>query len=99
MLRMRQNIRNAAQKSDMENATAAYTASRMRSFYREHCLFFVMLMPRDKRDTAHAHGDCVGACKDDEDKDEDVEDESGAAHVHGDCVGVPVKMTRTRTRT
>jgi hypothetical protein len=31
--------------------------------------------------------------------DEDVEDEGGAAHAHGDCVEVPVKMTRTSTRT
>jgi hypothetical protein len=28
-------------------------------------------------------GPCGGACEDDEDKDEDVEDEGGA---HGDCV-------------
>jgi hypothetical protein len=29
-----------------------------------------------------------GACEDDEDKDEDVEDEGGAAHAHVDCVWV-----------
>ncbi len=29
---------------------------------------------------------CGGACEDDEDKDEDMEDEGGAAHAHGDCV-------------
>ncbi len=27
-----------------------------------------------------------GACEDDEDKDEDVEDKGGAANAHGDCV-------------
>ncbi len=27
-----------------------------------------------------------GACEDDEDKHEDVEDKGGAAHAHGDCV-------------
>jgi hypothetical protein len=55
---------------------------------------------KDEGGAAHAHGDCVGgACEDDEDKDEDVEDEGGAAHAHGYRVRVPVKMTRTSTRT
>ncbi len=42
---------------------------------------------------------CGGACEDDEDKNDDMEDDGGAAHAHGHCVGVPVKKTRTwRTR-